>query len=174
MKSWEERFLKLEGEVDALKQELSAYKMSNDDSIESLFYSLLNDRVNQKSAAAIVELACIEYFNVKRKDFHEVNMGIYGDVSTMPPEIRRLSEARKWHMSIMTNMLHETSYSLSKNYSKFYHFQKVKNHMPVYMGALNPVTEQDQQSRKVLFDIGNIIKRISEEEGILDERLEFM
>ena len=154
--------------IDFLEERVS--QLENE--IEKLFYSLVNERNRQKTMPTIVELACCEHFEVNRRQFHLVDLGIYGDVSTVPPEIRRLAHARKWHMSIMTHIMCETSYSLKKNY-RFYNFKKVKEHEPSYMGALNAVTEKDRVNRDHLYEIGLIMKRLCEEEGLLDDRLEF-
>jgi len=160
--------------VNDFKEEQRLRWLSNDNTIEDLFYVLLSERVDKKSIQEVVELAIIEHFDVNRIDFHRVKMGKYGDAESIPDNIRRVAHARKWHVSILMNMLHVSNFTMKSNYGNWYHHRIAFDHRPAYMGALMPCSVEDQSNRDHLLSIGNIIKRMCNEEGLLDERLDLI
>ena len=144
-----------------------------ENTIEELFYSLISKNGDMKSATQIIEQAVIEYFDIKFTDFHRVRMGQYGDYNAIPDHIKRVSHARKWHTSIMVNIMHVANGTMKANYHWYSHVAAI-NHKPAYMGALMPKNAEDLENQKHLFSIGKIAQRIASEEGLLDERLEFV
>lgn len=160
--------------VNDFKEEQRLRWLSNDNTIEDLFYVLISERINKKTAPEIVELAIIEYFDVNRRDFHRVKMGKYGDAASIPDEIRRIAHARKWHVSILMNVLHVSNFTMKSNYGTWYHHRIAFDHRPAYMGALMPISIEDEENRKHLLSINNIIKRMCKEESLLDDRLDFI
>lgn len=142
-------------------KELAERIVSLENTLEQYYFLFLGLKVASKSFEEIIEMAVLEYFEVDRYRFHE-------EVATRFTD-QNLIQSRKWFLSIMHNFLHKNTDTMKKNYKAFYHCKKVQEHRPVYMSAVN---NTNADNRKVFLGILAIAKRICDEEGIFEPRLD--
>lgn len=127
--------------------------------------------LSKKSIEEITEMACIGYFEVKKKDFRDKVFDKIGDPTYASDYDKQVIASRQWFMSIMTNMLHRTSHSMKVNY-KFFHYKKMISHRPVYLSAINPGNEKSHQHRETLMAILSEIRKMMKEERVFDVAFE--
>lgn len=158
------------------KEEINKIKQSIiliENNMEELFYSLIAFRVKKSTLEEIVEFSVLEFFKIGRLAFHGKSFVRCGQPINIPQEDRAIMEGRKWFVSIMRYILLKSTYTLKLNYP-FYNQKFEFRHRSEFMGAINPKTQKDHENREILLGLGNIIKRICLEEGVLDERLQLL
>lgn len=146
-------------ELADLKQRV----MLIENNLEEYYFNFLSLKAPRRSVEEIIELAVLEYFNVERKRFHKETATRLSDDNFLM--------ARKWFMSLSKNLLLRGCSTMKKDYD-FYHHYKVKEHQPIYMAAVNPKNDADYVHRRTYLAILAIARRMCDEEGIFDPRLD--
>ena len=156
-------------DLDSRVAELQSRVLELENIIEGLYATLYSIRVNKRSIQELVEIACIQHFNINRKDFHEKKYTKKGNGLHIPDNEKLLRECQSWFVLIMKNMQHANASSMKENY-KFYDRRVSKPHEYAYMSA---ITGKDKKNRETLMSLCASIRSMAETEGLLSDQFNF-
>lgn len=159
----------LQQQIDELKSKFDLFVNDTD----NLFYQILAMRASRKSIEEIVEHTVIQHFKVSRRDFIGTNYAKEGKPKgKQVPANTNVIEARKWFVSIMTNILLKSPFTLRIAYPFYNNIMEIR-HRPIYQGAIIPKTEADRKNNKLLRELNDRIKEACLQEGLLEQMKEY-